>query len=131
MVFSHPLAMSISVSSTWVFKIETAGSSPAAPAAARAAAEEFVQAEHREDVRDVHVREVVLSCDAGVAELVVAPAFLVVGEDLVGLSAFLELDLGLGLVTVGAVGMILHRQPAVGALDLTRPSAVRVTPRIS
>ncbi len=52
------------------------------------------------------------------AELIVPPALAVVGKDFVGFGAFLEFDLGLGLVAVGAVGMKFHRQPAIGALDL-------------
>ena len=52
-------------------------------------------------------------------------------EDLVRLGAFLELDLGFVLLVLpGAVGVVLHRQPAVGALDLLAV-AVRVTPSTS
>ena len=50
---------------------------------------------------DVHVREVVLPGDAGVAELVVALPLAVVGEDLVRLGALLELGSRLGLVLRG------------------------------
>jgi hypothetical protein len=64
-----------------------------------------------------------------VPELVVPLPLGVVGEDFVGLGAFLEFRLGLGLVAVGAVGVIFHRQPAIGALDVL--GAGRATPRIS
>src|SRR5690606_9957851 len=57
-----------------------------------------------------------------VAELVVAAALLLVGEHLVGFGTFLEahlrIGLGSGVGAVLAVGMVFHRQPAVGALDL-------------
>ena len=87
-----------------------------AAAPAEGAAEDVV--EHREDVADVHVGKVVLAVDAAVAELVVAAALLGVGEDLVGFGAFFELELGFGFVAVGAVGVVLHRLAAIGALDL-------------
>jgi hypothetical protein len=81
------------------------------------AAEDLV--EHREDVRHVHVREVVLRVDALVPELVVAAALGFVAEDLVGLGALLELRLRVGLVVpVVAVGVVLHREASVRALDL-------------
>ena len=52
-----------------------------------------------------------------VAELVVLLAFVGVAEDFVGLGAFLEL--GLGFFVVGIlVGVILHRQSAIGPLDI-------------
>ena len=52
-----------------------------------------------------------------VPELVVALAFGVVGEDLVGLGALLEGGLGLGVTRV-AVRVVLHRHAPVGAFDL-------------
>jgi len=48
--------------------------------------------EHRKDVADVHVGEVVLAVDALVAELVVAFAFFGIGEDFVSFGAFFEFD---------------------------------------
>ncbi len=57
------------------------------------------------------------AAQAGVAELIVALAFVGVGEHLVGFGRFLELLFGLGVAGV-AVGVILHRQLAVGAFDL-------------
>src|SRR5205085_6095029 len=98
---------------------------PASAAAARTteaaaeAAEDLV--EHREDVADIHVREVVLPHPghALVAELVVALSLRRIGEDLVRLGALLELELRLGLaLALVAVRVILHRQPAIRALDL-------------
>ena len=66
---------------------------PAAAPPRPCAAEDIV--EHREDVAGVHVREVVAgAADALVAELVVAFALGVVGENFVGLGAFLECGLG-------------------------------------
>ena len=55
--------------------------------------------------------------DAGVAEAVVHAPLLRVGEHRVGLGRFLELLLGL-LVAGIAVGVVLERELAVGALDL-------------
>src|SRR5947199_369601 len=67
------------------FEVEAALRSRAARGAAATAAEAAEDVvEHREDVRDVHVGEVVRSLHARVAELVVAAALLIVGEDLVG-----------------------------------------------
>src|SRR5688572_9542418 len=55
----------------------------------------------------------------GMAVLVVAAALLIVGEHLVRFGAFLEPDFRLGApVAVVAIGVILHRQPAIRALDL-------------
>src|SRR5690606_25043778 len=73
-------------------QVEPACLGTAAAAAAETAqpAEDVV--EHREDVADVHVREVVRALHAGVAELVVAAALLLVGEHLVGFGTFLEAD---------------------------------------
>ena len=82
-----------------------------AATATERAAEDVV--EHREDVANVHVREIVLSADALMAELIVPPALFVVGEHLVGLGALLEVDFRLGFVAVGTVGVKLHRQPAI------------------
>src|SRR5690606_33003232 len=83
-----------------------AGPAAAAPGpTAEAAAEDVV--EHREDVADVHVREVVLTGDPAVTVLVVAGPLLVVTQDLICLGRFLEAHLRLGLVTVtGTVGVI-------------------------
>ena len=80
--------------------------------------------EHREDVLDVHAAEVVGGRALGltqavVAVLVVELALLGIGEDLVRRGGFLELRLGLGVAWV-AIGVVLHRQAAVGALDLLR-----------
>ena len=51
------------------------------------------------------------------AELVVDPALLVVGEDLVGLVDLLELGLGGGVALV-AVGVVLERLAPVGLAKL-------------
>src|SRR5438309_8464209 len=55
---------------------------------------------------------------SGVPELVVPAALGVVAEYFVRLGALLEMHLGVRLVLVVAVGVVLHRQAAVGALDL-------------
>ena len=55
--------------------------------------------------------------DAGVAEAVVEPFLLLIGEDRVGLGRFLERFLGLVIAGI-AIGMELQRQLAVRALDL-------------
>ena len=55
--------------------------------------------------------------DAGVPELVVGGALLGVGEDLVGLLRLLEFLLGTLVVRV-AVRVVLHRELAVGLLDV-------------
>ncbi len=52
-------------------------------------------------------------------ELVVGRPLLLVAEHLVGLLDLLELLLGLRIIRV-AIRMVLHRQPAVGLLDLHR-----------
>ncbi len=49
-------------------------------------------------------------------EAVVARALLAVGEDRVGLAALLEALFGPGIVGI-AVGMVLQRELAIGALD--------------
>ena len=51
------------------------------------------------------------------AEAVIARALLGVGQDGVGLAAFLEALFGARIVGV-SVGVILERQLAIGALDL-------------
>ena len=59
------------------------------------------------------------AADAGMAELVVSLPLGRIGKNFVRLGAFLELDFGFVLaVALIAVGMKLHRQPAIGALDL-------------
>ena len=55
--------------------------------------------------------------DAGMAELVVAPALRGVGQHGVGLGRLLEAFLGRGVARV-PVGVVLERQLPVGALDL-------------
>ena len=60
-------------------------------------------------------------------KLIVSTAFVLVGENLVRLGAFLEERFRLGLVAIGAVGMILHRQAAIGALDLVARGRSRDT----
>jgi hypothetical protein len=94
-VFSAPLATSAERKLDLSLEVEPARASRAGPAprpcraaTAPESAEDLV--EHREDVAGVHVGEVVLPLDAGVAELVVAAALGVVGEDLVRLGALLE-----------------------------------------
>ena len=59
-----------------------------------------------------------LSVDTGVTVLVVHPAFIFVGQDLVRLGDFLELRLGDLLGLRRHVRMILLRQTAIGLLDL-------------
>ena len=51
------------------------------------------------------------------AELIVALALLGVGEDLICLGGLLEL-LGRVLVALVAVGVVLHREFAIGLLDI-------------
>ena len=63
------------------------------------------------------------AADAGVAEAIVAGALVGVGEHRVGLGRFLELLLG-RLVARVAIGVVLQRQLAVGALDLLIASRV-------
>src|SRR5690606_27661154 len=99
-------------------RIAALSARPARAAAPAEAAPEDVL-EHREDVARVHVGEVVTRAPAepGVAELVVPLPGLRVGEHLVSLGAFLELDLRFRVPAV-AVGVILHGQLAIRALDL-------------
>ena len=101
-------------------QIETAVG-PRLPRATRCACKRPAQnvVEHREDVADVHVREVVRALHALVAVLIITGALAVVGEHFVGFSAFLEANFRLRLaVAIVAVGVILHRQPAIRALNL-------------
>jgi hypothetical protein len=93
----------------------------AAPAAEAVAEPEDV-AEAAEDVAEVgeHRRVEALAralVHAGVTEAIVGRALVAVGEDGVGLGRFLELLLG-GVVAGIAIGVVLERQLAVGALDL-------------
>src|SRR5262245_21332843 len=80
------------------------------------AAEDVV--EHREDVADVHMGEIVLAADALMAKLIVSPALAIVGENFIRLGAFLEPNFRRCLIAVSAIRVILHRQPSIGALDL-------------
>jgi hypothetical protein len=57
------------------------------------------------------------------AEPVVLRALLRIAQDVVGLSDFLEAGLGVGLLA--HVGVVLAREPAVGALDLLRAGGAR------
>jgi hypothetical protein len=60
-----------------------------------------------------------LPVDPAVAELIVALTLVRIAEDFVCLSAFLKLNLRLGLaIPVIAVGVVFHGQAAIGALDL-------------
>ena len=71
--------------------------------------------------RAAHVR-----VDAGVAVLVVGRALLRVGQHLVGLLGLLELLLGLlRIVALVAVGVVLHRQLAIGLLDVVLGGVLR------
>ena len=55
---------------------------------------------------------------AGVAVLIVGRAFLGVRQHLVGLFGLLELFFGaLGCITLVAIGVVLHRELAIGLLD--------------
>jgi hypothetical protein len=66
-----------------------------------------------------------------VAVLVVGRALLAIGKHLVGLFDLLELFLGfLGLVALIAVRVELHRQLAIGLLDVIVRGAL-ATPRTS
>jgi len=58
-----------------------------------------------------------LRVDAGMAKLVVGLSLAGVGENLVGLLGLLEKLFGFRVVGV-AVGMMLHRQTAIGLLDV-------------
>src|SRR5439155_3137064 len=82
------------------FQIEAAlrpraarGAAAVSGAQAPETAEDVV--EHREDVRHVHVREVVRPLHARVTVLVITVPLGIVGEDLIRLGTFLELQLGL------------------------------------
>ena len=116
-------------------------SPPAAgPAAAAAEAEEV--AEHRIGLAEDRLEDVLEAAGAlgarveaagaqpVVAEGVVGPAPLGVGEDLVGLGGLLELLLGGGVLGVD-VGMQLAGKAPERLLDLGSPRRSRPTPRIS
>jgi hypothetical protein len=70
-----------------------------------------------------------LPLHGGVAEAVVGRALLAIGEHIVGLGGLLELLSASGIVRV-AIRVILHRDPAIGLLDLLLVSAA-LTPRTS
>src|SRR5690606_40077271 len=61
--------------------------------------------------------ETALVIDAGVAELVVGSALLVVGQHLVGFFCLFEFVLGHGIARV-TVRVIFHGQAAIGFLDV-------------
>src|SRR6185437_10409630 len=90
-------------------------------AAGAAAAEQVPEAkELAEDVGkigEVGGIEAAAVADARMAEAVVLGAFLLIGEDAVGLGGFLERFFRAGIALV-AVGVVLERQAAVGALDV-------------
>jgi hypothetical protein len=94
---------------------------PGAAAAAECAAERVAAEERVEDVRKraeaVRLRREPPRVEALEAVAVVRAAPLRVRQDLVRLSGFLELLLGLGVVAVH-VGVQLARDPAEGLLDL-------------
>ena len=50
-------------------------------------------------------------------ELIVGTAFLTIRQDLIGLSRLLELGIGVRIIRI-AVRVILHRDPAIGFLDI-------------
>jgi hypothetical protein len=91
-------------------------------AASTASASEDVEAEEvAEDVVEIVEDGFVeagatVGTDTGVAEAVVGGAFVAVGEDGVGFGGFLE-ALFSGRVARIAVGVVLHGELAVGALD--------------
>ena len=92
-----------------------AGPARRPPAEAEEVAEDV--GEVREDVR-VEARTLPAGAlHAGVAEPVVARALFGVAEHGVGLGRFLEAFLGL-LVAGIAIGVVLQRQLAIGALDV-------------
>ena len=82
--------------------------------------------EHRENVVNVRVLPVVDArpAQARLAELVVPPALVRVGEDLVGLGALFEACLGLSVARV-AVGVVLDRALPVAGLDLIGRGSAR------
>src|SRR5690606_14680288 len=55
--------------------------------------------------------------DSGMAVLIVGGALVPVAQDLVGLLRLLEMLLGFRVVGV-AVGVVLHRQPPIGLLQV-------------
>ena len=99
----------------------------AAKTAASAAPSEEV-AEHGEDVVHAHAAGAIAAARAAlerlVPELVIALALLGVVQDVVCLGRFLELLLG-RLVAGVAVGVVLHRELAVGGLYLVRRRSLR------
>ena len=95
-------------------------------ASAAAAAEQIAEPEHvaesAEDVFEAGERRRIeararLRRDAGMPEPVIPAALLRVGENGVCLGRFLETFLG-GMIARVAIGIILKRQFAIGALDL-------------
>src|SRR5882672_1110722 len=94
-----------------------------APLASSAAAAENVEAEEiAENVVEIVEDGLVeaaatVGADSGVAEAVVGGALVAVGQHGVGLGGFLETFLRGGVSGI-AVGVVLHGELAVGALDL-------------
>src|SRR5574344_2192783 len=109
---------------------EIAEAAEARPAAAAVSAENV--SEHGEDVLHVHAAGPAEASGAGsalerlMAELVVTLALVGVMENVIRLGRFLELLLG-DLVAGIAVGMVLHRELAIGGLDLVRRRRLRNT----
>jgi len=97
------------------------GTTLGAAAAATASAEQIPKAEEvAEDFAEVlhyvGVKTAGATVDAGVAETVVGGTFVGVGQDGVGLAAFLEFFFCVGIIGI-AIRMELQRQLAIGALD--------------
>ena len=65
--------------------------------------------------------------DTGMPVLIVAAALGFVAEHFIRLGAFLERGLCFSLVLVVAIGVILHRQAAIGAFYLVAVGSPRDT----
>ena len=84
---------------------------------------------HVDEVRRIESATAAIAGNARMSEAVVARTLLAVGQHRVRFAAFLELLFRFRIVRI-AVGMVLHRQLAIGALDLLLGRRAPI-PRIS
>ena len=97
---------------------------PSAATAGGATSEHFSETEAEEVVEDLveidsggRIEAAHAAGDPGVSEAIVGGALIGVAEDGVSFGAFLEFFFCVGIVGI-AIGMVLERELAVGALDL-------------
>src|SRR5690606_2257074 len=104
--------------------LRAAGPAPEDVAEAEHAAQDVAEVAELAEDRRVEAAAGRSGTDAGVAEPVVAGAFVGVREHRIRLGRLLEAILGNAVSRI-AIGVILHGEPAVRALDLTLVGGLR------